>query len=162
MAQKNFSFGGSTLQQTQNQSLFNLLNSGLFNFGGGVGTGGTGSTGGGGTPTPQPAQPQPTIPTAGVSPIQLLVSSIPTAAPGGVITSEHHNSLRTALLAIANQLGLGPLSAEGAVTFAPRFAPKDPVDTTNEKWDLDYGVAKKSQALSGHTARGWMEIDLPE
>src|SRR4051812_32330326 len=72
-------------------------------------------------PQPQQQQPQqqpPAATTAGVSPIQLLVSSIPTAAPGGVISSEHHNALRTALMAIASQLGLGPLAAEGAVTFS--------------------------------------------
>src|SRR5918993_1131317 len=67
--------------------------------------------------------PAPASPAASASDLQILIGSIPTAHDGQVITADYHNALRLALVAIANRMGLGPVSDEITVTVAPMLRP---------------------------------------
>ncbi len=103
---------------------------------------------------------QPASPTASASDLQVLIASIPTAHDGQVITADYHNALRLALVAIANRMGLGPVSEEITVTVAPRFASAAGI-AASSAWALDYGVATSGTATAG-AVKGWVEIDLPD
>jgi hypothetical protein len=107
------------------------------------------------TPTPTPPQ-QPASPTSTISDLTVLVASIPIAQDGQVISAEYHNSLRAALIALTNRLGLGLVSEENTITNAPRLTPV----TGTTAWDQDIGVAKKPSTAGDRS--GWMEIDLPD
>ena len=110
------------------------------------------------TPGQQPT-PQPTSPTASASDLQVLISMVPVAQDGHVITAEYHNALRNALIAIANRLGLGPVSEEIAITSAPRFLRHGNLP----EWEHQYGFVQRIAATppSGGI-HGWMELDLPD
>lgn len=96
-------------------------------------------------------------PTATSSDLQILIATIPRAEDGHVITAEYHNAVRAALIAIANRLGLGPVSEEITVSNAPRLLPQ-----TAQGWAHDqYGAAKKPGGASG-SVKGWMEVELPD
>jgi hypothetical protein len=107
-------------------------------------------------PPPQPAPPPPS-PTANASDLQVMISAIPTAQDGQVITADFHNALRLALVAIANQLGIGPVSDEITVTNAPRLSPM----AGAVAWDHDVGLVRKPQVVPAGNVRGWMEVELP-
>jgi len=114
-------------------------------------------------PPPQPApSPQPASPTASASDLQVMIAAIPIAQDGHVITTEYHNALRLALVAIANRLGLGVISEEITITIAPNMRDHGAV----RGWEQDYGIARKPQDVPGTnnitTVHGWMELDLPE
>jgi hypothetical protein len=49
------------------------------------------------------------------------LSDIPIAHRGDIITSEHHNSLRKAIYALADGIGIG--AGNAILTFAPKFLP---------------------------------------
>lgn len=106
---------------------------------------------------PQPTQ-QPASPTASASSLQILISTIRPAQDGDVITADDYNALRNALVAIANRLGVGPVSDEITVTVAPRFLPST---AGTHEWAIDYGVANKPNQTSG-SVKGWMEVEFPE
>ena len=111
-------------------------------------------------PPAPPTPPTPATPTATASDLQILMSSIPIAQDGHVITADFHNALRLALVAIANRLGIGPVSEEITITNAPRLSPV----TGAAAWDHDYGFVKKGSGIgvvSGNV-RGWMEMELPD
>ena len=57
--------------------------------------------------------------------LQKLIRAIPFAAPGGLITDEYHNTLRAAVIAIGERLGLSlnPNAELGVLNFAPNFFP---------------------------------------
>jgi hypothetical protein len=116
---------------------------------------------GGGTTTPQPVpQPAPPAsPTASASDLQVMIAAIPVAQEGHLITSEYHNALRLALVAIANRLGLGTITEEITVSNAPRLLPV----TGSDAWALNYGTVQRPAAAAvGANVRGWMELELPE
>lgn len=85
-----------------------------------------------------------------------LVNAIPIAENGRVISSQYHNSLRAALLAIAGQLGADPTSGTETLTFAPSFLPSG----DEPPWSLSVGVATKPPEAD--RARGWFPLQLPE
>jgi hypothetical protein len=128
---------------------------------GGYSGGYYGGVGGGAAPSapaPAPAAPAaPAGPTASASDLQVMMAAIPTAFDGQVITADHHNALREALIAMANRLGLGVISEEITITNAPRFIAM----TGGSAWDEDAGIVKKASATTG-ALRGWMEFDLPD
>jgi hypothetical protein len=109
---------------------------------------------------PVPA-PTPASPTASASDLQVMISAIPIAQDGHVITADYHNALRLALVAIANRLGIGPVSEEITVTNAPRLFPIAGM----ARWDHEYGIVKKPATLDPSNATsigGWMELELPD
>jgi hypothetical protein len=110
-------------------------------------------------PFPTPGRPQPTSPTASASDLQVLIAMVPVAHDGHVITAEYHNALRNALIAIANRLGLGPVSEEITITSAPRFLRHGNLP----EWEQQYGFVQRLAATppSGGI-HGWMELDLPD
>lgn len=104
------------------------------------------------------AQPTaPASPAASASDLQILIASIPTAHDGQVITADYHNALRLALVAIANRMGLGPVSDEITVTVAPAFD----AGSSSTAWTAEYGLAVQGGATSG-AIKGWAEADLPD
>ena len=128
-------------------------------------------TGGSSTPPaqaapPAPAAAAPASPTASASDLQILLASIRPAQDGEVITAEDHNALRSAMVAIANRLGLGPVSDEVTVTIVPQLREgSDGAASTVPvlPWAQDYGVAvKPTNSTAGTLVKGWMEADLPE
>jgi hypothetical protein len=110
-----------------------------------------------------PTAPPPTVPppspspTANASDLQIMISAIPTAQDGQVITADFHNALRLALVAIANRLGIGPVSDEVTITNAPRLSPV----AGAAAWDHDVGFVRKPPAVTSGNVRGWMEMELP-
>jgi hypothetical protein len=76
---------------------------------------------------------------------------------GQVITSDHHNSLRAALLAIASQLGLGLTSPTTNFTFAPGILP---IAGAPANWPVNAGNAAVSAA--GANPDGWLPVQLPD
>jgi hypothetical protein len=112
-----------------------------------------------GTAQPQPQPAQPASPTASASDLQILIASIRPAQDGQVISAEDHNALRSALVAIANRLGLGTVTEETTVTVSPEFLPLTAANVTG--WALEYGVATKPGANTG-AVKGWLEVEFPE
>ena len=102
------------------------------------------------------AASQPGSTTATASDLQVIISEIPLAHDGDVITADDHNALRLALVAIANRLGVGPVAEDITITNAPRLSPL--VGTT--AWDHDLGLVRRPAAI-GVGVRGWMEVELP-
>ncbi|GEM_PF-5022655 len=95
------------------------------------------------TPPPQPQQTVPEEPQTNFeidTKLQLLISSIPRANPGDIITSEYHNSLRDAVRGIASRIGLSvsATSEFQILTFSPAFLPTTQKNSTalNLKWDV--------------------------
>ena len=81
------------------------------------------------------------------------IAAIPIARDGEVIGSEYHNSLRTALNALLNQVDIG---------FAP-VAPLAPLlreDGSKKIWILEPGIAHTPAVASGETVSGWMPLEL--
>jgi hypothetical protein len=120
-------------------------------FGATGATGVTGVSSGGSTPDNPPAP--------STSLLQLLLSTIPVATEGHVITSEYHNSLRAALLAIASAIGVTPGGAAGpqdvTVTLLPAFFPG-----IIAPWLTILGVAGLPQGQP--SAQGWLPVTLPD
>jgi hypothetical protein len=110
------------------------------------------------TPLPVPQTPVPVSPTATASDLQILISSVPIAQDGHVITADFHNALRLALVAIANHLGVGPVAEEITITNAPRLSPV----AGSTPWEHEYGLAKKPGSTQSGNVRGWMEVELPD
>ena len=114
--------------------------------------------------SPTPTPPTPASPTATASDLQVMISAIPIAEDGHIITADYHNALRLALVAIANRLGIGPVDDEITISNAPRLSPV----AGAAAWDSDYGFVQKKPATATATAgasgnvRGWMEMELPD
>jgi hypothetical protein len=103
-------------------------------------------------PTPQPASTPLSL--------QALLSAIPIAADGHVITSEYHNTLRSALLALAQAVGAGLASTATATTIAPVFVL--PKNDPHVAWDVSATGAKQPVANPNNSPIfGWMPIQLP-
>ncbi len=92
--------------------------------------------------------------------LQALISAIPTAEDGHVITREYHNTLRAALLLIADQLSGGPVGADGVLTLAPTFWAVVDAGVASPEWSLSIGIASKPQ--TGSSAKGWFPLHLPD
>ena len=85
--------------------------------------------------------------------IQTLINAIPDAQDGNVITSDYHNTIKTALAAIAGELGPSAGGQSGAVTLVPNFLP---IPGSNP-WTLNLGVATDAAG-----SNGWLPVYLPE
>jgi hypothetical protein len=109
-------------------------------------------------PQPQPQPAPPASPTASASDLQVLIASIPVAQEGHVISSEYHNALRNALVAIANRMGLGTIAEEITVSSAPALTFERDV----RGWEMDYGLARKPPDVVTGSVHGWMELELPD
>ena len=90
--------------------------------------------------------------------LQILLNSLPVAQEGHVITSAHINSLRTAILALAAQIGGGAISPTQLLNFMPAFVPVQQSPT----WTLNDGVASAGPKTGGGAASGWMPLQLPD
>ena len=95
-------------------------------------------------PVTIPATPQPPVLEVDTK-LQLLLSAIPLAHPGNIITSEYHNALRDAVRALASRIGLSvnPTAEFKILSFAPDFLPlpnppgTSPTGTVPaNKWDV--------------------------
>ena len=104
--------------------------------------------------------PPPPSPTASASDLQVMIAAIPIAQDGHVITADFHNALRLALVAIANRMGIGPVSEEITITNAPRLH----AVAGAAQWSPEYGIVRKPTSLPEGMAnvRGWMEMELPD
>jgi len=81
------------------------------------------------------------------------IAAIPIARDGEVIGSNYHNSLRTALNALLNQVDIG---FRPAAPLAPAFRE----DGANKIWTLEPGIAHTPAVAAGETYKGWMPLDL--
>lgn len=114
------------------------------------------------TPPPPVAAPPAAPPPVSVAvDLRPLMASMPIANDGQVITAEYHNSLRAAILAIAERLGVGAVSPTNVLTFAPMFL-KRAVDPG--EWLLNDGLASKPVLATGAkvSAGGWFAVQLPQ
>jgi hypothetical protein len=134
-------------------------------LGGLLGTFGTATTGGDTTVPPQGGAPPP-----GVD-LGSIVSAIPVAQDGQLITSAHHNIMRSALLAISAHLGGGGGGLEITATQAPAFhqlmvPPSTDGPLANlPPWGMTAGVALNPAPLSPATvtdAGGWLPVNLTD
>jgi len=124
---------------------------------GGISTGGF-TTGPSSAPTPTPPTTTtgPAAPTGPSLNLQALLAAIPIAQDGQVITSEYHNSLRAALIALAGQLGLGLSSATTTFTFAPAMLPIG----NGAPWPITANFT--AQSTVGTNPDGWQPVQLPD
>ena len=85
---------------------------------------------------------------------------MPIANDGQVITAEYHNSLRAAILGLAERLGVGAISPTNVVTYAPMFLRRG----GEPEWLLNEGIATKPTvaATAKANAGGWFPVQLPE
>ncbi len=115
-------------------------------------------------PTPStPEQPALEIDTK----LQLLISSIPIANPGNIITSEYHNALRDAVRALASKIGLSvnPTAEFKILTFSPNFLPLKIKDSAAVNWDVTLNRAATPQVGAADLNRsviGGFIVQLPD
>lgn len=119
-------------------------------------------------PQPQPApQPAPTQPTPEIdTKLQFLLSAIPIAHPGNIITSEYHNALRDAVRALASRIGLNvnPAAEFKILTFAPDFKPVPDNRQQILRWEVSLNNATLPPVGEGDdsTVIGGLQIQLPD
>ncbi len=106
-------------------------------------------------PQPGPSQPDNSIPTNVPSQLLALLAAIPIATDGRVITSEYHNTLRAAILALAGQLGVGLITPTVIETLIPIFLPNGDAAS----WQIKDGAATKP---AGSEAIGWLPLAIPD
>ena len=123
------------------------------------------------TKPPAPGQPAPSDPPDDpVSQIdveiQLLLNAIPIANDGQVIYSEYHNSLRKALIAIANRLGLTiePAAQLAILNFAPNFLPISTHPEDDPAWEVTLNKAAIPLNIAGANVnvRGGFVVQMPD
>jgi hypothetical protein len=84
--------------------------------------------------------------------IQTLVNAIPDAQDGNVISSDYHNTIKTALLAIATQLASGGAGGQTVtLTVQPNFV------AIGTAWTVNLGVA-----ISSAGSNGFIPLTLPD
>jgi hypothetical protein len=105
------------------------------------------------TSSPQnPISPRP----ANVTELQNLLRSIPIAVPGAVISSEYHNALRGAVMALGQALGVTFASPFDVVSLTPSFhTPSD----GKKGWSI--GPAR-AEATGLDAVTGWQSVSLPD
>jgi hypothetical protein len=85
--------------------------------------------------------------------IQTLVNAIPDANDGGIISSDYHNTIKAALLAIASQLA-GAGGTSGTLTLQPNF-----ISLSTPPWNVNIGVASDPGPPG---ADGFLPVSLPD
>jgi len=83
-----------------------------------------------------------------------LISTIPVAVEGDLITSDYHNSLRSVVLALVDILGPG--AVQRTFTFAPTFFKNGAL----VEWRFTNGVAS-APAHQSNTVSGIIPVQLP-
>jgi hypothetical protein len=86
--------------------------------------------------------------------IQTLVNNIPDAQDGNIITSYTHNSVKTALEAIAGALAGGAAGGSVTLNLPPSFLSI----AGSTPWNVKVGFAEDS----GNSSDGWIPLNLPE
>jgi hypothetical protein len=124
--------------------LFNVIASGSGSAPGSTSASATGTVSGTGGSTIQPGD------------LTTLLGDIPIANDGDVIYADYHNSLRSALLALAGYLGQGVVNGTTAQTLAPALLPDQSSDG-NQSWTLSPQVATADGG-----AQGWLPLELPD
>jgi hypothetical protein len=96
-----------------------------------------------------------TIPHGETTPVDpnVAIASVPIAQDGMVIDANFHNSLRSALVALAGSVGAGTVEESSRVTLAPAF---HPVPGEKASWRV---TPEAAEGLDGST--GWLPVDLP-
>jgi hypothetical protein len=94
--------------------------------------------------------------------IQTLINNIPTAEDGHIISRLYHNSLREAVVALAEQVGSGggQGQADTSVTYAPVFLPVTDGGVKSAEWVLSLGVSSRPPNVN--SAKGWLPLQLPD
>ena len=89
-----------------------------------------------------------------------LISAIPIAGRGDVISPESHNSLRDAIVAIVTELGGAVESRNVTLTFTPAFLPVPPEAGAGPppEWQVNVGFAQ----YTGPEPHGWLPVQLPD
>jgi hypothetical protein len=92
-------------------------------------------------------------------PPSIQPSDIPVATDGNVITSDYHNSLRTAVLVLANLFDSQQPRPSVTVTVVPAFA----VHGAGPAWVIDDGYAGPAAGgTAGGSADGILPVQLPD
>lgn len=95
--------------------------------------------------------------------ILTLLNAIPIAHVGDIITSEHHNSLRRALRAIA--AGAPDVSEQKILTFAPNFLPISKARRERQNdWEVTFNkaVVPSEMGGAGGTVNGGFAVQMPD
>lgn len=106
------------------------------------------------TTSPQSTAPPP----ANVTELQNLLRSIPIAVPGAVISSEYHNALRGAVMALGQALGVTFASPFDVVSLTPSFH-----KTSGAKaggWSIGEFRAEANGDINA--VSGWQSVSLPD
>ena len=124
---------------------------------------------------PQPTIPQPPSPQTNIeidTNLQILLSSIPIADPGNIITSEYHNALRDAVRALASRIGLSvnPVAEFKVLTFAPNFIKSPPskavgaANVQDAEWEVFFDHAAIPANVNSVTqaVKGGFIVQLPD
>ncbi len=94
------------------------------------------------------------------STLQTLINAIPTAHDGDVISSDSHNSVRTAVAALAAQFdSLAGGGTDTVITFSPTFFPVFVTGVKQAEWIPSVGIASRAPGASD--ADGWFPLQLP-
>jgi hypothetical protein len=96
--------------------------------------------------------------------LSTLINNIPRADDGNVISSDYHNTIRDALVAIAAQLGPGVGVRPGAVTLIPNLLPMGPQLSAVQvpSWTVHLGFAADNGSGTGSVTNGWLPLSLPD
>lgn len=116
-------------------------------------------------PIVPPAQAGPAVPAAPAAPAARaladeLAGNIPLALDGLLITADHFNAVREAILRVADKDGVG--IGRKVVTVAPTFFPvTDAAGAKQGEWVQQLGAV--AHPVGQTTSRdGWMQVSLPE
>ena len=90
--------------------------------------------------------------------IQTLINAIPDAQDGNVITADYHNTIKTALTAIAGQLGPQAGGRTVVQNLMPAFLPVPPI-SSRPAWNVSVGSATD---VGGTLTDGWLPLYLPD
>lgn len=94
--------------------------------------------------------------------ILTLINDIPLARMGDIITSEHHNSLRRAIRAIARLFA--PAQEKLILTFSPNFLPVNQRKAQQFDWTVTFNkaIVPSELTVKGDNARGAMTLQIPD
>lgn len=124
----------------------------IFNPGGGT-TGGSGTT----PPPPTGGTTTPAAPSGPGANLLALLAAIPIAGDGQVISADYHNSLRSALIGLANQMGMGLTTPTTSYSFAPAFFP-----IGGTAWTVSANPNLIAASAAGANPDGWLPVHLPD
>lgn len=94
--------------------------------------------------------------------IMTLLNDIPLARMGDIITSEHHNSLRRAINALAR--GIGTSSDKTILNLSPNFLPVNQRLPQQFDWTVTFNkaIVTSNADLKGDNVKGAFAVQLPD